>query len=191
MKVNKVTVRLLHKTRGFGKKYAYYSYVYECSCGKVCTRSSMLRHLIKHHKIPPEEAKKMLKVRKNEKIEKFLRAAAKQGEWRDYFEYIRHELKKPLIKCPFEFQFDLMTEFSTKIGRKLSRKEVEALRSEISEILEDREVKYIPSFEIGCGDEEAIHFYSPKYDVVIHVCLSDPENVIAIIDDTHNLHKCL
>jgi len=44
----------------------------------------------------------------------------------------------------------------------------------------------IPNFEVGCDDEESEHYFDKESKMIIHVCLSDPEDVEAIIDDSHN-----
>jgi len=53
------------------------------------------------------------------------------------------------------------------------------MRDILSEILNDKNVREYP---FSCGDEEAIHFYSPRYDLIIHVCLSDKTSPTAYIE---------
>ena len=49
-------------------------------------------------------------------------------------------------------------------------------KNNIEEVLKRLFGRVVRDKECSCGDPEAIHYYSLRYDLCIHVCVSDPEN---------------
>jgi len=53
-------------------------------------------------------------------------------------------------------------------------------------------LRHIPGHNLGCEDDEAIHFLVYKKEIadenlVAHICLSNPEEPLLLIDEPHNL----
>ena len=66
----------------------------------------------------------------------------------------------------------------------------ESFAEEFSYDVEDEDVEevlkrlfgyVVKDKQCSCGDLEAVHYYSPWYDLCIHVCVSDPENPVIML----------
>ena len=46
----------------------------------------------------------------------------------------------------------------------------------IEEVLKSLFGRVMKDITCSCGDSESIHYYSPRWDLCIHICINDPNN---------------